>query len=252
LAGEAALRAGAGLVTVATHPEHAALLNLTRPELMVAAVRSPDQLAPLLERVNVVALGPGLGRDQWGRALFEQLMRGEVIAQRALVLDADALNLLAERPLQREHWILTPHPGEAARLRGCTTVEIEQDRFAAVNALQQRYGGVAVLKGAGTLVSGPGQSAPALCSAGNPGMASGGMGDALTGIIGGLLAQVLAQKPIEHPIHERDLEQAATAGVCLHAAAADWAARDGERGLLASDLIQALRAQWRFVEARGQ
>ena len=232
LCGEAALRAGAGLVTLATHPDHAALLNLARPELMVAAVSSPDQLAPLLERASLVALGPGLGRAPWGRALFEYLLQAEVIGQRPLVLDADALNLLAEQPQRRDHWILTPHPGEAARLLACTTAEIAQDRFAAAAELQQHYGGAVVLKGAGTLIASAAQQAPALCSQGNPGMASGGMGDALTGIIGALLAQGLP------------LEQAASAGVCLHAAAADWAAREGERGLLASDLIAALRGQW--------
>lgn len=256
LAGEAALRAGAGLVTIATHPAHAALLNLTRPELMVAAVSSPDQLAPLLERATVIALGPGLGRDEWGQALFDRLMDDGVIARCPLVLDADALNLLAEQPIRRDQWILTPHPGEAARLLDCSTGEIAQDRFAAVAALQQRFGGVAVLKGAGTLILGAGQSAPALCSAGNAGMASGGMGDALTGIIGGLLAQVLGQQRTggagDNPSREADLDQAATAGVCLHAAAADWAAREGERGLLASDLIQALRRQWRDADPAEQ
>ncbi|WPL18917.1 Nicotinamide nucleotide repair protein [Thiorhodovibrio winogradskyi] len=233
LCGEAALRTGAGLVRVATHPEHAALLNLTRPELMVAAISTPDQLAPLLEQATVVALGPGLGRDPWGRALFEHVLQAEQSGPRPLVLDADALNLLAEQPGRRDNWILTPHPGEAARLLACTTADIAQDRFAAATQLQQGYGGTVVLKGAGTLITSSGQPGPALCSQGNPGMASGGMGDALTGIIGALLAQGL------------DLEQAASAGVCLHAAAADWAARKGERGLLASDLIAALRRQWR-------
>lgn len=232
LAGEAALRTGAGLVTVATHPDHATLLNLTRPELMVAAVQSADQLAPVVARATVVALGPGLGCAPWGRALFAQLLQEETARDCPLVMDADALNLLAEQPMHRDHWVLTPHPGEAARLLACTAAEIAQDRFAAVAELQQRYGGIVVLKGAGTLIASPGQHGPALCSQGNPGMASGGMGDALTGIIGALLAQGL------------NLEQAATAGVCLHATAADWAAKEGERGLLASDLIQALRAQW--------
>jgi NAD(P)H-hydrate epimerase len=238
LAGEAALRTGAGLVTIATHPEHAAVLNLTRPELMVAGVQAPEQLVPLLERASVVALGPGLGGDSWGRALFEFLLQNHGVGHRPLVLDADGLNLLAEQPQRRDTWVLTPHPGEAARLLGCSTQEIVQDRFAAITALQQRYGGIVVLKGAGTLISGAGISGPALCSQGNPGMASGGMGDVLTGILGALLAQGL------------DPEQAATAGVCLHAAAADWAARDGERGLLASDLVEALRAQWLVANPR--
>lgn len=232
LCGEAALRAGAGLVTLATHPDHAALLNLSRPELMVAAVSEPQDLARLLARARVVALGPGLGVAAWGQALFAALLADQETRGYPLVIDADGLNLLAQQPRRSDAWVLTPHPGEAARLLGCPSAEIARDRFAAVAALQRRYGGVVVLKGAGTLIQGPGPQGPALCSQGNPGMASAGMGDALTGILGALLAQGL------------EMEQAASAAVCLHAAAGDQAARGGERGLLASDLIAALPGQW--------
>ena len=145
-----------------------------------------------------------------------------------LVVDADALNLLATEPRQRDNWVLTPHPGEAARLLGVTHAEIQRDRFAAAGALQAGYGGVTVLKGAGTLIQEAGEL-PVICAAGNPGMASGGMGDVLTGVIAGLLAQKL------------NLAEAATLGVCLHATAGDLAAREGERGLLASDLMGPLR-----------
>jgi len=147
-----------------------------------------------------------------------------------LVVDADALNLLAAEPSQSTRWVLTPHPGEAGRLLGSTTSAVQADRFAAVRALQGRYGGVVVLKGAGTLVYGASHRPPAVCSGGNPGMAGGGTGDALTGVIAALIAQGLG------------LEEAATAGVSLHAAAGDMAAaQGGERGLLASDLIAAIR-----------
>jgi NAD(P)H-hydrate epimerase len=145
-------------------------------------------------------------------------------------VDADALNLLAADPRASDRWVLTPHPGEAGRLLGCPTSEVQDDRFAAVRRLQGTFGGVAVLKGAGTLVYGASHRPPGVCSGGNPGMASGGMGDALTGIIAALIAQGLS------------LEEAAGAGVSLHAAAGDAAAaQGGERGLLASDLIAALR-----------
>jgi NAD(P)H-hydrate epimerase len=147
-----------------------------------------------------------------------------------LVVDADALNLLAAAPRTSSRWVLTPHPGEAGRLLGCTTGEVQADRFTGVRRIQETYGGVAVLKGAGTLVFGASHRPPGVCSAGNPGMASGGMGDALTGIVAALLAQGLG------------LEEAAAAGVSLHAAAGDLAAAGGgERGLLASDLIAAIR-----------
>jgi NAD(P)H-hydrate epimerase len=224
LAGEAALRAGAGLVTVATHPAHAAMLNLTRPELMVHGVATPDDLAAVAARADVIAIGPGLGRDDWGRDLLDAVLT----LDRPLVVDADALNLLARDPRRREDWVLTPHPGEAARLLDTDIAGIEQDRFAAAAALQRRYGGALVLKGAGSIVEGPGQRPPAVCSDGNPAMASAGMGDALTGIIAALLAQGLAP------------EQAAGAGVCLHAAAGDRAAHGADRGMLAGDLIGAL------------
>ncbi len=225
LAGEAALRSGAGLVAVASHPDHAALLGAGRPELMCHAVADGDGLGPLLERADVVALGPGLGQGDWGRSLYARVLASD----KPLVLDADALNLLAAAPQASHRWIITPHPGEAGRLLGRPTAEVQADRFAAVRELQARYGGVAVLKGAGTLIFAASHRPPGLCSDGNPGMASGGMGDALTGIVAALVAQGLS------------LEEAAGAGVCLHAAAGDLAAaRGGERGLLASDLIAAL------------
>ena len=226
LAGEAALRAGAGLVYVASHPDHAGLLGLGRPELMCHPVADPAGLDPLLARADVVALGPGLGQGDWGRALYARALASD----RPLVVDADALNLLAAAPQTSARWVITPHPGEAGRLLGCPTAEVQADRFAAVRRLQGRFGGVAVLKGAGTLVYGASHRPPGVCSGGNPGMASGGMGDALTGIIAALIAQGLS------------LEEAAAAGVCLHAAAGDLAAtQGGERGLLASDLIAAIR-----------
>jgi NAD(P)H-hydrate epimerase len=226
LTGVGALRAGAGLVSIATHPAHAAMLNLTRPELMVHAVDAAPPLQPLLDRASVVALGPGLGRGTWGRTLW----RAALIAGKPLVLDADGLNLLAEEPDKfTAPTVLTPHPGEAARLLGVATAAIEADRFAAVRELAQRYAAVVVLKGAGSLVA-RSDGRLDVCPWGNPGMASGGMGDLLAGIIAALLAQGCSAW------------QAACLGVGLHARAGDLAAQAGERGLLATDLLQPLRA----------
>jgi len=225
MAGEAALRAGAGLVSLATRAEHAALINLGRPELMVHGIEQATALRPLIEKADVVAIGPGLGQGDWARQLFASAME----SKRPLVVDADGLNLLAQNPLQRDNWILTPHPGEAARLLETGAVEINVDRFAAVEQIQRQYGGTVVLKGAGSLVCSS-HGPMAVCTDGNPGMASGGMGDVLTGIITSLLAQG----------HTPDM--AAKLGVCLHGAAADMAvAGDGERGLLASDLMPWIR-----------
>ncbi|MBK1719402.1 NAD(P)H-hydrate dehydratase [Thiocystis violacea] len=225
LAGEAALRSGAGLVTIATHPRHADWLNLGRPELMVTGVERAEDLDPLLERADVVAIGPGLGRSDWGRALWERVRALSI----PLVVDADALNLLAETACLGADWILTPHPGEAARLLGVTTAEVERDRLEAARLLCERFGGVVVLKGSGTLVWGSSHRPPAVCGDGNPGMATAGAGDVLTGVIAALRGQGL------------EAEEAACAGVSLHAAAGDVAARRGERGLIASDIIAALR-----------
>lgn len=225
LAGEGALRTGAGLVTVATHPLHAAYLNLSRPELMCPGIEGPAELDPFLERASVVAIGPGLGKGSWGKQLL-----GWVLGSRLpLVLDADALNLLADSPTTHDNWVLTPHPGEAARLLGVKTNAIQADRFGSVRRLQERFGGVVVLKGAGTLVHGPSHTPPGVCDGGNPGMATAGTGDVLTGIIAALIAQGLS------------CEDAACAGVCLHAAAGDVAATGGERGMLAGDLLQEIR-----------
>ncbi|WP_419641604.1 NAD(P)H-hydrate dehydratase [Thiolapillus sp.] len=225
LCAEAALRSGAGLVSLATRPGHVCPALAARPEIMAHGVESPVDLLSLTGRASVVALGSGLGKSDWGQALWQVLIDTEL----PLIADADALNLLAESPRSYDKRILTPHPGEAARLLKCTTEEINTDRFRAVERLQRRYGGVAVLKGAGTLVLDGGNRPTAVCTDGNPGMASGGMGDVLTGVIAGLVAQGW------------DLAHAAELGVCLHAAAADKAARAGERGLLASDLMSHIR-----------
>jgi len=223
LAAEAALRVGAGLVSVATRSYYADNLNINRPEIMSHAVGSSEDLSPLLAKATVIILGPGLGRSGWS----VELWRAVINTSLPLVLDADGLNWLADDPRKSSHWILTPHPGEAARLLKKTSASIQKNRVEAVHELQNTYDGVIVLKGAGSLIAT--KKGVSICRAGNPGMASGGMGDALSGVIGGLLAQGL--KP----------DIAAKLGVVLHATAGDLAARDGERGLLASDLMPYLR-----------
>lgn len=224
LAGEGALRAGAGLVSVATHSDHAALLNLTRPELMVQAVESGEVLGVAAERATVLAVGPGLGTDDWARALLEPCLADK----RPLVLDADGLNGLAAAPLQREDWILTPHPAEAARLLGSDTRSIQADRVGAAQALAERYNAVVVLKGCGTVVADP-SGAWDICALGNPGMSTGGSGDVLTGTVAAFRAQGF------------DAPMAARLGTLAHAAAGDAAAARGERGLLALDIAQHLQ-----------
>lgn len=224
LAGEAALRAGAGLVTLAVHPENVGVVA-ARPELMCVAVRTAGDLAKALSRATVVAVGPGLGQDDWSRSLLDTVLATRL----PVVVDADALNLVAAAPRRRDAWVLTPHPGEAARLLGTNSAAVQSDRLGSARALQARFGGVAVLKGAGTVVqAADGQTW--LCDRGNPGMAVAGMGDVLTGVIAGVAAQC------------GDLALAARAGVFAHAQAGDLAARRGERGLLAGDVLEQVRA----------
>ncbi len=225
MAGEAAARMGAGLVSIGTRASHAAGLNAGRPELMVHGLEEETIFHRLAERANVIAIGPGLGQGEWGKHMLNLAIESGL----PLVVDADALNILSQAPQQNPNWILTPHCGEASRMLGQSTQEIHRDRFSIVSSLQQTYGGIAILKGAGSLIAGP-EGPIALCLGGNPGMASGGMGDVLTGIIAGLLAQGI------------ELQQAACLGVCLHAAAGDAAAKAaGERGLLATDLMSWIR-----------
>ncbi|MDQ2993864.1 MAG: NAD(P)H-hydrate dehydratase [Pseudomonadota bacterium] len=227
MAAEAAARVGAGLVSIATRIEHAACITASRPELMTHAVTKPKELLPLIANASVVVIGPGLGRQSWGEALWNSLYD----CQLPMVVDADALHWLTQGAVKgaRRNWIITPHPGEAASLLNTTSLAIQHDRFHAVRELQKHFGGVTVLKGSGTLIAGEDQSV-SVSAAGNPGMASGGMGDVLSGVLGGLLAQGLS------------LIEAARLGVLLHGVAADRAAHEGgERGLLAMDVIKKLR-----------
>jgi NAD(P)H-hydrate epimerase len=223
MAAEAAARSGAGLVSIATRSAHAGFIAISRPEIMCHGVESDTELEPLLSCSSVCAIGPGLGKSQWAKALLDAALS----AQKTMIVDADALNLLAEKPVYYERWVLTPHPGEAARLLQCPVAGIQQNRFKAVVELQQKFGGVVVLKGTGTLIA-DGQTIT-VSNTGNPGMASGGMGDLLTGIIAALIGQGWS------------LFDAAITAVYIHGKAADRAAVDGERGLLATDLLIHLR-----------
>lgn len=224
MSGEAAVRTGAGLVSIATRPEHAYTLPNSCPELMAAGISSPSDIRSLLSRATVIAIGPGLGTTPWSVGLLMEILDTKY----PLVIDADALNLLAVDPIKRDNWVLTPHPGEAARLLNISVSEVQSDRITVAKSLQQKFGGVIVLKGSGTVIAS--STGLRICKDGNPGMATGGMGDVLTGIIAGLIAQGM------------DMELAASSAVCLHARAGDLsAADDGERGMMATDLFPYIR-----------
>ena len=223
LSAEAALRTGAGLVSLCTRPEHCAAVLARRPEVMVRGVSEDAALDDLLDACSVVAVGPGLGRGTWGLAL----LRRTFSAGKPLIIDADGLNLIAAEPGLDvpSRSIMTPHPGEAKRLLGEAAAE---DRPCVARSLSERFGNVVVLKGAGTLVAERG-TLRGICTAGNPGLATAGSGDVLTGVVAGLLAQGFG--PAE----------AAEAGVCLHAVAGD-AARErlAPRPLIAGDIVDHL------------
>ena len=235
MAAEAAMYSGAGLVSVATHPTSVNSLVARRPEVMTKSVTTHDELKALINRATVIVVGPGLGNEglgngslsgdsAWCSELFDIVLESEL----PMIIDADGLNRLSRLPQQsarRDNWILTPHPGEARNLLG---KDVQVNRLASVKQLQEKYGGVCLLKGAGTLIAS--HHDVWLCPYGNPGMSVAGMGDVLSGIIGGLVAQGL------------DMNDAACLCVIVHSLAADnITARQGERGLLSTQLLPEIR-----------
>jgi NAD(P)H-hydrate epimerase len=230
LAGEAALRGGAGKVTLATRSAHAGWVNLACPELMVRGVEDASQLEELYSQVDVLVTGTGLGQTDWSEQMFNACLKSSI----PTVIDADGLNFLARTQpgsgeLPRGKWILTPHPAEAARLLKSSAREIQSDRVGAALSLARLYRAVVVLKGCGTVVAAP-DGRYAICPFGNPGMATAGTGDVLAGVIGAMVAQGIG-----------DLWRAAMGGVLAHALAGDLAAAEqGERGMLASDITDRL------------
>ncbi len=222
----AAARCGVGMLTIFTRDAHVAPILTQCPEAMIRSISGAEDpaLMKMLANVDAVVIGPGLGKEEWGKGILDVILSSDL----PMLIDADALNILAEQAKRNAHWVMTPHPGEASRLLGIDTAEIEQNRYQAVAALQTKYDGIAVLKGAGTLITDNHQRTT-VCSEGNAGMASAGMGDILSGVIGSLLAQGV----------EKGL--AARTGVALHARAGDLAAMNGQKGLMATDLLTPLR-----------
>lgn len=225
LASEAAMRAGAGLVSAIVSHEALPLLARAPKELMCYAPTEPAACAELLSRVTVCVVGPGLSQSDWGKTFFQAALA----LNKPMVVDADGLNWLAKLPHHSENWILTPHPGEAARLLNESIEQVQADRVKAAKTLQQRFGGVVVLKGAGTIVVDNTEQV-FINEGGNPALATAGSGDVLAGLIGGLLAQGLT------------LSQAALLGVSVHTHAALLEQSLGERGMIASDLLLHIRS----------
>lgn len=226
----AAVRAGAGLTSVLTGSSSIAAIAASGPEIMVHDADIKAVADSLVSGADVIILGPGLGQSAWAQQVFARIVDGKP----ALIVDADGLTLLANNPMKRDDWVLTPHPGEAAKLLAISAGEVQQDRLEAATAIASQYGGVCVLKGAGTVVSSADAVSNesvqlAICNAGSGAMATGGMGDVLAGIIGSLVAQGL------------NLQMAAELGVAWHAHASDCLVLQGlAAGQLPSDLTTIL------------
>ena len=224
LSAEAALRSGAGLVSLATRPEHVAAALARLPEVMARGIESANQLMTLQAQASVLVVGPGLGQSTWSRSLLSLAAN----VGRPQVWDADALNLLAAGGFALPaDSVITPHPGEAARLLGISTADVQADRGAAAGRLARQYQAVCVLKGAGSLIAAP-DGRLSICERGHPAMAAAGLGDVLSGLLGALRAQGL-------PAYE-----ATCLAVWLHASAGEQLGKNG-RGLAASDLIPVIR-----------
>jgi hydroxyethylthiazole kinase-like uncharacterized protein yjeF len=270
MASQAALVSGAGLVSCATRPEHIGAYIARSPEIMVSGINSGLELAPFItgeqNQDKVLVVGPGLGKQAFGQlllqTLFQQLQSSEPssIKSRMMVLDADGLNLLAAKPLitgseidfSKHNVIMSPHPAEAGRLLNISTAQVQADRLSAVIALAEKYQCTVILKGQHSLIAGRNAGDELNCYRcldGNPGMASGGMGDILSGIVGAVLAQFIALglTPLA----------AAKLACCVHSKAADDASIDGgEIGLLATDLLpfirRAIQSQTELVELENK
>lgn len=237
MAAEAAQRSGAGLVSLITRTQHRPAILSRRPELMVLGTEDSEQdIGTLLGKASTIVVGPGLGGNEWSKKLLQKALSAQQAHGIPLIIDADGLRLLSDRAIsekaiKRSNWILTPHPGEAASLLNCSVDEIQSDRFTAIRKLSKIWGGVCLLKGSGSLIHQDAANGEIyLCTEGNAGMASGGMGDVLCGIVGSLVGQGL------------DLKDALCCAVCIHGEAADLALENGgKRGLLATDIYPYVR-----------
>ena len=226
LSAEGALRTGAGLVSVVTRAEHVNATLARLPEVMVAAFQENDDISQFLDRADVVVVGPGLGQNRWSEQLLEQALD----SNKPIVIDADALNLLAVNSVSLPgNVVLTPHPGEAARLLKSDTATVSQDRLKAAQQISDRFGATVILKGAGTILARNGEI-HGICDRAHPALGTAGSGDVLAGVVGTCRAQV------------NDDLNAATLGVWLHVQAGIRAAESSAGyAISSSDIAKALR-----------
>ena len=227
IASEAALRAGSGLVSVISTATSCEIINQFRPEVMCHDALNQDKISSLIAKADIIGIGPGLGTDDWAIDLFNIAIESD----KYLVLDADALNILSSNPIKRGNWTLTPHPGEAARLMDTSVSDIQKDRLASISELTESYSANVLLKGKYSLVQGLDNDIPLMITTGNPGMATAGMGDLLTGVTCSFLGQFGTE----------DSAKIVSIAAHVHSKSGDLASRKGERGMIASDLLTHIR-----------
>jgi len=227
IASEASLRSGSGLVSVISTKNSCQIINQFRPEVMCHDASKQESIISLINKADIIGIGPGLGTDDWAVNLYDHALA----SKKHLVLDADALNILSFSPIKRGNWTLTPHPGEAARLLNSSVSEIQEDRLSAIAELTKRYSANVLLKGRFSLIKDSVNDLPYMITSGNPGMATAGMGDLLTGVITSLLGQYGID----------NLGKIISIGAHIHSKSGDLASLDGERGLIASDLLPYIR-----------
>jgi len=234
LASKAAAHSGCGLVSLATRKEHISASLLSCPEVMANAVNSGQDLDALVKLPDSIVIGPGLGKDAWAEQMLQVCLREANKRKLNLVIDADGLNLISKLKIKlpKNNLVITPHPGEAARLLKKEIKAVQENRFESIRLLQKKFNCVSILKGSGTLICYKDSSVQKtkVCEYGNPGMARGGMGDVLSGIIGSFLAQGLNTK------------EATCLAVNLHSMSADLCSLEkGELGMMPSHLIENLQ-----------
>lgn len=227
LSSKAAIKIGAGLVSLATRSEHLQAALSFAPEVMTKPVDSGQSLENYLDFPTVVCLGPGLGKDYWSEQMIYKSLENSHKNKTPILIDADGLNLLPEfskkLPLPKKI-VLTPHLGEAARLLNTSVEKVKKNRVSAAKRISNKYNSVVVLKSHETLICK--EDKIYICDKGNPGMATAGMGDVLSGMISGLIAQKLS------------LFEAACLGVDLHARAGDiYSKKNNQQSLLPTDII---------------
>ena len=227
LSSKAAIKIGAGLVSLATRSEHLQAALSFAPEVMTKPVDSGQSLENYLDYPTVICLGPGLGKDYWSEQMIYKSLENTHKNKTPILIDADGLNLLPEfskkLPLPKKI-VLTPHLGEAARLLNTSVEKVKKNRVSAAKRISNKYNSVVVLKSHETLICK--EDKIYICDKGNPGMATAGMGDVLSGMISGLIAQKLS------------LFEAACLGVDLHARAGDiYSEKNNQQSLLPTDII---------------